>query len=338
MNRIPRTHVAGSLVYVTSRGDNNENIFKDQADYLNYLELLKKYKNQYGFKLFGFCLLPNHLHLLMELKEGLTTSEIMHDLNANYTKYFNGKHERKGHLFQERHKLVLVEKESFIMPAMNYIHLNPLALGLVKDLGEYQYSSYLYYTGSAPLFEMNEELKEIKSRLSEYSVSDYVSYLKGITKDEMEKLGKELNKKVVIGSLDFIKKVEQLSAELEAKPQVQGVGEAGQEIVSRKFIKISVIGVIVLSIFTLYLYTNSLRLKKNFTKEIQLKENELDKRLTQERGAIIKDLNEKHAADMVSYQAMAIRMEKEKQRAADLEQKLKSVKTETPKSTGKKAK
>ncbi len=337
MNRIPRTHVEGSLVYVTSRGDNNENIFKDPADYLNYLELLKKYKGQYGFKLFSFCLLPNHLHLLMELKEGLTTSEIMHDLNANYTKYYNGKHERKGHLFQERHKLVLVEKDTFILPAMNYIHLNPLSLGLVKELGEYQYSSYLYYTGSLPQFDMSEELKEIKSRLSEYSVSDYASYLKGITKEQMDKLGKEVNKNVVLGSQAFIKKVEQLSAELEAKSQGQGAGEISQEIVPRKFIKISMIGIIVLSIFTLYLYTNSLRLKKNFTKELEQKEGELDKRLKEERGTIVKDLNEKHAADMVSYQAMAVRMEREKQRAAELEQKLKSVKTETPKNTGKKA-
>ena len=330
MNRIPRTHIEGALVYVTSRGDNNENIFKDKEDYLNYLELLKKYKAQYGFKLFGFCLLPNHLHLLMELKEKLTTSEIMHDLNANYTKYFNGKYERKGHLFQERHKLVLVEKDTYILPAMNYLHLNPTALGLVKEFSEYQYSSYLYYslqpTARSPEIDMQEEVKEIKSRLSEHSFSDYLSYLKGISKDEMENLGKELNKKVVIGSQAFIKKVEQLSAELEAKPQVQGAGEVGENAARGKFIKISVIGIIVLSVFTAYLFANSLGLKKNFSKELQQKESELDQRLKEERGKIVKDLNEKHSADMVSYQAMAVRMELEKQRAAELEEKLKGRK------------
>jgi len=326
MTRIPRTHVEGALVYVTSRGDNNENIFKDEPDYNTYLELLKKYKSQYGFKLFAFCFLPNHLHLLMELKQGLTTSEIMHDLNANYTKYFNGQHERKGHLFQERYKLVLLEKDNYMLPAMAYIHLNPLALGLVKDLQGYQHSSYLYYIGSVAQLEMDAEIKEIRSRLSEYSVSDYAKYLATVPKDQMESLGKELNKKIVIGSADFVKKVEQISAELEAKPAVQSAGEAMAGAPRARFMKVSIIGIVILSIFTLYLYANSLRLKKNFNKELAQKENELDKRLREERGAIVQDLNEKYAADKVSYQAMAVRMEREKQRAAELEAKLQDIK------------
>ncbi|MDD5653435.1 MAG: transposase [Candidatus Omnitrophica bacterium] len=337
MTRIPRTHVEGALVYVTSRGDNNENIFKDDSDYYTYLELLKKYKNQYGFKLFAFCFLPNHLHLLMELKEGLTTSEIMHDLNANYTKYFNGKHERKGHLFQERHKLVLVEKDAYIFPAMNYIHLNPLALGLTNDLKDYKYSSYLYYIGGNPQLEMEAEIREIKSRLSEYSLSDYAKYLAGIPKEQMESLGKELNKKTAIGSQDFIKKVEQLSAELETKPASQGSSEVVKDAVHGKFIRIAISGVVILGIFTLYLYANSMRLKKNFTRQLEQKESEIDKRLKEERNAIIRGVNEKQAADMVSYQAMAVRMEKEKQRAAELEEKLKSAKAGSVQNTPKKA-
>lgn len=326
MNRIPRTHVTGSLVYMTSRGDNNESIFKDEADYRNYLELLKKYKAQYGFKLFAFCLLPNHLHLLMELKEGLTTSEIMHDLNANYTKYFNGRYQRKGHLFQERYKMLLMEKDAYILPAMNYIHLNPLALGLTKDLAQYQYSSYLYYTpqptACSPQIDIQEETKEIKFRLLEIGQQDYALYLKGIPKESMQALGKDLSKKIIFGSQDFNKRVQQA-----AEPVPEKHAGVYQE---RKFIIIGSVLIAVLGLFSIFLFARTMFLKGAFTKELSAKEAELSRKLKEEKQLVVKDLQEKYQADMVSYQAMAKRVEIEKKRTAQLEEQLKGVKKGSP--------
>ena len=63
-----------------------------------YLDLIKKYKDQYGFKIFSYILMPNQLSLLLELKEETTISVIMHDLTSSYTKYYNSRYNRKGHL------------------------------------------------------------------------------------------------------------------------------------------------------------------------------------------------------------------------------------------------
>ena len=134
MPRVPRINLEGALYYVTSRGDHNEAIFKEAGDYAAYLDLLKKGKEQYNFKLFAFCLLPNHIHLLIELAGDTTISQIMYGLNSNYTKYFNAKHHKEGHLFQERYEMALLEKEPNLLNMTAYIHLNPKALASVPDI------------------------------------------------------------------------------------------------------------------------------------------------------------------------------------------------------------
>lgn len=331
MARIPRIHIEGALFYVTSAGDNDRQIFKDQQDYSAYVDLLKKYKERYGFKLFAYCFLPNHLHLLFELKEGLTVSNIMHDLNANYTKYFNAKYERKGHLFQERYKMIIMDKDTYILPVMAYIHLNPLALGLVKELKEYPYSSYLYYspqsTVHSPQIEMQEEMREVRARVSEFAVADYASYLKGVTKEEMEKLGKELTKNTILGPQEFLEKINRLAEELAAGNKEEAE-ESTTPILQHKFIQLSLAVIAVLGIFNLYLFVNSLGLKKSFKQELEHKKVELETRLKEEKAKVAQDLQEKYAADMVSYEAMAKRMELEKKKAWELEEKLKQMKAQ----------
>ena len=116
MPMLPRIYIEGSLYYVTSMGNHGENIFRDKEDYMTYLELLKKYKEQDGYKLFSFVLMPQQLNLLIEATEQATISTIMHDIASSYTKYFNNRYQRKGHLFQERfsgrgkqgHKILMV--------------------------------------------------------------------------------------------------------------------------------------------------------------------------------------------------------------------------------------
>jgi len=326
MAKIPRIHIEGALLYVTSRGDNDREIFKDKDDYSAYLDLLRKYKEQYGFKLYAYCFLPNHLHLLLELKEGLTVSDIMHDLNANYTKYFNGRYERKGHLFQERYKMIIMEKDTYILKVMAYIHLNPVAQGLVGNLKEYLYSSYRYYIDSpqsavhGPQIDMEEEIKEVRSRLSELSVVDYAGYMAGIPKGEMENLGRTLTKNTILGSKQFIESIERIAEELSAENKE--ADDQGARVMHGKFIKVSVGLIVVLGIFSLYLYISSSGLKKNFRQELEQKNVELNNRLKEEKAEVAQDLKERHAADMVSYDAMAKRMELEKAKAAELEEKL----------------
>src|SRR5258706_15490314 len=122
MPRLPRIRLEGAIYYVTSKGSQEEPIFKEKADYEMYLNLLTKYKKEHKFKLFSYCLLPDSLHLLIETVEDGAISEIMHNLNSMYTKYFNNRHERRGHLFESRFRSVLVEKANHLAELTRYIH------------------------------------------------------------------------------------------------------------------------------------------------------------------------------------------------------------------------
>ena len=210
MARLPRIDIEGALYYVTSRGVHEEAIFKADEDYHKYLELLDNYKTQYGFKLFAFVLLPHHLHLLIELKEGVSISAIMHDVTPTYTKYFNGRYGRKGHLFQGRFRAVLVEKEPYVARLTRYIHLNPERVGLVKELKDYPYSSYsLYISVKTPagddsmIPDLGAEIREVISNLK----IAYEDFMRGATEDELKALRKGLRRGGSLGSKEFAARV-----------------------------------------------------------------------------------------------------------------------------------
>ena len=214
MLRMPYIHIEGGFYYVTICSDNDEEIFKDAEDYQAYLNLLKKYKEQYGFKLFAFVLLPNHLCLLIELKEKVTLSDIMHDLNGNYSKYFNKKYGLRGHLFQERYKMNLMEKTLYLIYMSAYIHFYPQWLNLVSN-ANYSYSSYplyLYYSGfngnsintKPELFGFDVGIKqEIMEVLSELVERNYANYLGCVSREEIRFFAKQLKKEIVLGSQKF---------------------------------------------------------------------------------------------------------------------------------------
>jgi len=324
MTKIPRTHIEGAVYYVTSRGDNEEGIFKDNEDYQKYLELLKKYKEQYGFRLFAFVLMPNHLHLLMGLKEGLTISDIMHDLNANYTKHFNGKYQRKGHLFQERYKMNLLEKAPYLLSYMvAYMHLNPKILGLVSDVKDYMYSSYPLYIGKEGNYQPLNMQSEIKEALEYLAEKDYAGYLKGITREEIEAFSRDLVKKPILGSAEFIEKVQSEISVLQQAAEAGAPSLAGGTRNNRKLILVGSIVILILGVFSAYLFSATKGVKDNLKKELANKEIEFSAKLSQNREFIKKDLDEKYRADQVSYQAITKRLEIEKDKVKKLEGKVK---------------
>lgn len=218
MPRLPRIYIEKALYYVTAKGDGRQHIFKDDEDYKILLGLLKKYKEQYGFKLFAFCLLPEHFHLLLELpaqKEGRnkmgTLSSIMHDLNSSYTKYFNAKYSINGHLFRERYKAALVEKDSHLLRLSAYIHLNAQRIRLVSQPEQYPYSSYGAYIHKEISYEavIKDEGKEILDLLAG---ENYAGFAERAAKEpDFLKLHDDLQKGIV-GSKDFEEKAKQAFA------------------------------------------------------------------------------------------------------------------------------
>jgi putative transposase len=144
MARKPRIHFPGALYHVIARGNRRERVFHDEKDYELYLDFLREYKDHYGFYLYAYTLLPNHVHLLIEVGQ-YPLSRIMQNLQFRYTRNFNIKYKNYGHLFQERYKAILCEKDSYLLELSAYIHLNALRAGLVEDPFKYRWSSYRSY-------------------------------------------------------------------------------------------------------------------------------------------------------------------------------------------------
>jgi REP element-mobilizing transposase RayT len=128
------------IYHVLIRGINQQRIFEDAADHASFMACLKKVKQLSGFKLYAYCLMDNHVHLLLkEGKEGL--SQIFRRLGARYVFRFNWRYQRTGHLFQDRFKSEAVETDAYFITVLLYIYQNPVKAGLCKKSQDYKWGS-----------------------------------------------------------------------------------------------------------------------------------------------------------------------------------------------------
>jgi len=143
MPRQARQSSGSQIYHVMMRGINRQQIFEDEQDYEKYLQVLAKCQKICKFKLFAYCLMGNHIHLLLQTQQEALPL-IIKRLNCRFVYWYNIKYERKGHLFQDRYKSEPVETEAYLLSVLRYIHQNPLKAGISKKLS-YQFSSYDCY-------------------------------------------------------------------------------------------------------------------------------------------------------------------------------------------------
>jgi putative transposase len=148
MARQPRIEYAGALHHVMSRGNDGIPIFRDDDDRQLFLHLLAQEIARSGWILHEYCLMTNHYHLEIETPE-CTLSKGMHRFLGRYVQRFNKRHGRRGHLFQERFKNILVEKESYGLELSRYIVLNPVRAAIVARPEDWMWSSYRARAGLA---------------------------------------------------------------------------------------------------------------------------------------------------------------------------------------------
>ena len=133
------------------RGINRQDLFHDADDLWKIIDVLSEYVDVCGFYVHGYCLMTNHVHLLVQQngKPGSETlAQFMKRIGISYVWYYNRKYERVGSLFQDRYKSEAVETDSYFMTVLRYIHRNPVKAGIVKSPSEYIWSSYSAYTGT----------------------------------------------------------------------------------------------------------------------------------------------------------------------------------------------
>jgi len=146
MSRPLRIEFPGALYHVTSRGDGRENIYLDDIDRVNWLEVFSEVCERFNWLCHAYCLMSNHYHLLIETPDS-NLSLGMRQLNGVYTQRFNRKHRRVGHVFQGRYKAILVDKEIYLLELARYIVLNPVRAQMVRSAKNWIWSSYQQTAG-----------------------------------------------------------------------------------------------------------------------------------------------------------------------------------------------
>lgn len=128
MPRQPRQDSKSGVFHIIKRGINRQNIFQDEEDKEIYIERLMRYKNESEFELYAYCLMENHIHLL--IKEGNeSVSNVIKRLGVSYVRWYNKKYDRIGHLFQDRFRSEPVEDDKYLLTVTRYIHQNPVKIG-----------------------------------------------------------------------------------------------------------------------------------------------------------------------------------------------------------------
>jgi REP element-mobilizing transposase RayT len=148
MARKPRVEYAGAFYHVICRGNHRQVIFRNDEDRKYYLERLEEYRQRYGFNVYAYVLMSNHVHLLIQTGE-VSLSRIMQGLQQRYTRYFNHKYNKVGHLFQGRYKAILCDHQAYLLELVRYLHLNPGRMPIPMDPWKYRWSSHAAYLGKS---------------------------------------------------------------------------------------------------------------------------------------------------------------------------------------------
>lgn len=144
MPRTARKESQSGIYHVILRGINRQDIFEDELDYRFFVKTLEEVKAISEFELYAYCLMPNHIHLLLRVG-GEPLDQVFRRIGTRFVYWYNGKYNRVGHLFQDRFRSEPVDNENYFCTVLRYIIWNPAKAGLERCPGNYPWSSYNDY-------------------------------------------------------------------------------------------------------------------------------------------------------------------------------------------------
>ncbi len=235
MARVAREHLCTSFFHVMVQGINKEFIFKNDKYINRYLQLIQKNLKEEDLKIIAFCIMHNHAHLLIQAENIENLSNYMRKLNSMYAQYYNYmENGRVGYVFRDRYKSEPITDKRQLMQCIKYIHQNPVKADIVKQIEEYQYSSYqLYQNGEIKKYGIftQEEIasicnrdkpcedefldidinmeKKIDTSISEFVEKEKIKVFEIFEKDDiLKKLIKYLKKTKKIRYTDIMKRLD----------------------------------------------------------------------------------------------------------------------------------
>lgn len=144
MARRPRYHFPSTIYHVIMRGNDGQPIFFSDEDRCRMCLLIQEGVERFGHAIHAFCFMSNHVHLAVQVDEK-SISHIIQNLAFRYTRYYNKRHDRYGHLFQGRFKSIVIDSHCYLKELIRYIHLNPVRAHLVQNAETYLWSSHRAY-------------------------------------------------------------------------------------------------------------------------------------------------------------------------------------------------
>lgn len=214
MPRPLRITVPNIYFHILDRGNNRQILFYAEEDFIYFLKLLKRYKKELKFKPYHLCIMPNHIHLIMEPTIEGSLPKIMMRLTLAYSSYFNKKYSGVGHVWQGRYKSSLIDKENYFIWCGLYVELNPVRTGLAASPGNWKWSSHNFYASGEgnPLIKGLIDVDPYYLQSGDNSEERQKRYLQNIEETMKERFLKEIRDKLnegVFGSLGFVKEMKE---------------------------------------------------------------------------------------------------------------------------------
>lgn len=228
MPRRLRLQFPGAIYHVTIRGNGRANIFADDHDRERFLKRLEDSLETYAVRLYLFCLMNNHVHLVLETPQG-NLSRFMQSVETGYTVYYNIRHNQPGHVMQGRYSARLVEGNRYLLNLSRYVHLNPVFVNQaenlplkerIKILHNYRWSTYLGYTGIGKEYEFvtSNPILGLTNASKSRQRQKYRKYVEsGLAKTDEEFLTLLKESHLCIGGDEFRTKIHGLYQELAEK-------------------------------------------------------------------------------------------------------------------------
>ena len=224
MPRTRRLVPENGYLHVMCRGNNKQIIFDGKGDFELYYNLLGSKKEENHLEINHYCLMSNHVHLIIHVTPESDLSRFMKQVNLGYSWYYKNRYNYNGHLFQGRYKSSIIDKENYLLQRGKYIELNPVRAGYVEKPGDYTYSSYGYYA----LGREDRLISECPTyeRFGKLSAEKQKSYMDFLVDEEIEQM---MGSKLYVGDDGFIKDLEE---QFDVQNNAKGRGRPKKEVVN----------------------------------------------------------------------------------------------------------
>src|SRR5690349_10728079 len=208
MSRRLRIHLAGGFYHVTLRGNHQNDIFYAENDRYLLEKIVARNLDRYAARVHAYCWMSNHLHMLIQVSEN-PLSAPMRQIASEFARAMQLKMETSGHLFERRYHAILVDTDSYLLELVRYIHLNPVRAGIVRDPGDFKWSSHHVYTGArSEPWVQTEFVLAMFSPDPVRAIEAYGAFVGSHPAEDLdEKLGSVQDRTGILGSEEFVRRI-----------------------------------------------------------------------------------------------------------------------------------